>query len=341
MTAISKVLTGMIEGRMVGYHLAAILAGYLLDLCLGDPHSMPHPVRAIGNLIVWLEKYLRPAGKKHATERGERRAGVLFVCLVLLVTGSVAGAILWISRLGGIWIQTVVEAVMTYYLLAARSLRDESMAVCRKLEAGDTEGARYAVSMIVGRDTKPLSEAGIARAAVETVAENASDGVIAPLFYLAIGGPLLGWLYKAVNTMDSMVGYKNDRYLHFGRAAAKLDDLVNFLPARISALCLWVASVFLGKDYDAKRAWRIYRRDRYQHASPNSAQTEAMAAGSLGIRLAGDASYFGKIVNKPTLGDATRAIVYEDILRMNRLAYGAAVFCLLLCLGIMGLILAF
>ena len=196
MTAISKVLTGMIEGRMVGYHLAAILAGYLLDLCLGDPHSMPHPVRAIGNLIVWLEKYLRPAGKKHATERGERRAGVLFVCLVLLVTGSVAGAILWISHRGGIWIQTVVEAVMTYYLLAARSLRDESMAVCRKLEAGDTEGARYAVSMIVGRDTKPLSEAGIARAAVETVAENASDGVIAPLFYLAIGGPLLGWLYK-------------------------------------------------------------------------------------------------------------------------------------------------
>ena len=243
MTAISKVLTGMIEGRMVGYHLAAILAGYLLDLCLGDPHSMPHPVRAIGNLIVWLEKYLRPAGKKHATERGERRAGVLFVCLVLLVTGSVAGAILWISRLGGILIQTVVEAIMTYYLLAARSLRDESMAVCRKLEAGEIEGARYAVSMIVGRDTKPLSEAGIARAAVETVAENASDGVIAPLFYLAIGGPLLGWLYKAVNTMDSMVGYKNDRYLHFGRAAAKLDDLVNLIPSRLAALLLIVICI--------------------------------------------------------------------------------------------------
>ena len=173
MTAISEVLAGNIEIRMIGSHLAAMLAGYLLDLCLGDPHSMPHPVRAIGNLIVWLEKYLRPAGKKHVTERGERRAGVLFVCLVLFVTGSVAGGILWISCLGGIWIQTVVEAVMTYYLLAARSLRDESMAVCRKLEAGDTEGARYAVSMIVGRDTKPLSEAGIARAAVETVAENA------------------------------------------------------------------------------------------------------------------------------------------------------------------------
>lgn len=328
MTAISKVLTGMIEGRMVGYHLAAILAGYLLDLCLGDPHSMPHPVRAIGNLIVWLEKYLRPAGKKHATERGERRAGVLFVCLVLLVTGSVAGAILWISRLGGIWIQTVVEAVMTYYLLAARSLRDESMAVCRKLEAGEIEEARYAVSMIVGRDTKPLSEAGIARAAVETVAENASDGVIAPLFYLAIGGPLLGWLYKAVNTMDSMVGYKNDRYLHFGRAAAKLDDLVNLIPSRLAALLLIVSAYLL--RYDGKNAYHIWRRDRRNHKSPNSAQTESACAGALGLRLAGDAWYFGKLVPKPYIGDEIHPIEPQDIRRVNRLMYGAA--------GIMGLL---
>lgn len=328
MTAISKVLTGMIEGRMVGYHLAAILAGYLLDLCLGDPHSMPHPVRAIGNLNVWLEKYLRPAGKKHATERGERRAGVLFVCLVLLVTGSVAGAILWISRLGGIWIQTVVEAVMTYYLLAARSLRDESMAVCRKLEAGEIEEARYAVSMIVGRDTKPLSEAGIARAAVETVAENASDGVIAPLFYLAIGGPLLGWLYKAVNTMDSMVGYKNDRYLHFGRAAAKLDDLVNLIPSRLAALLLIVSAYLL--RYDGKNAYRIWRRDRRNHKSPNSAQTESACAGALGLRLAGDAWYFGKLVPKPYIGDEIHPIEPQDIRRVNRLMYGAA--------GIMGII---
>ena len=313
---------------MVGYHLAAILAGYLLDLCLGDPHSMPHPVRAIGNLIVWLEKYLRPAGKKHATERGERRAGVLFVCLVLLVTGSVAGGILWISRLGGIWIQTVVEAVMTYYLLAARSLRDESMAVCRKLEAGEIEEARYAVSMIVGRDTKPLSEAGIARAAVETVAENASDGVIAPLFYLAIGGPLLGWLYKAVNTMDSMVGYKNDRYLHFGRAAAKLDDLVNLIPSRLAALLLIVSAYLL--RYDGKNAYRIWRRDRRNHKSPNSAQTESACAGALGLRLAGDAWYFGKLVPKPYIGDEIHPIEPQDIRRVNRLMYGAA--------GIMGLL---
>ena len=321
MTAISKVLTGMIEGRMVGYHLAAILAGYLLDLCLGDPHSMPHPVRAIGNLIVWLEKYLRPAGKKHATERGERRAGVLFVCLVLLVTGSVAGAILWISRLGGILIQTVVEAIMTYYLLAARSLRDESMAVCRKLEAGEIEGARYAVSMIVGRDTKPLSEAGIARAAVETVAENASDGVIAPLFYLAIGGPLLGWLYKAVNTMDSMIGYKNEKYLNFGRTAAKSDDACNYLPSRISAYLMIAAAYLGGSDFSGKGAYRIYKRDRRNHASPNSAQTESVCAGALGIQLAGDAVYFGKVVKKPHIGDDTRPVEYEDIRRANRLMY--------------------
>ena len=326
MTAISKVLTGMIEGRMVGYHLAAILAGYLLDLCLGDPHSMPHPVRAIGNLIVWLEKYLRPAGKKHATERGERRAGVLFVCLVLLVTGSVAGAILWISRLGGIWIQTVVEAVMTYYLLAARSLRDESMAVCRKLEAGEIEEARYAVSMIVGRDTKPLSEAGITRAAVETVAENASDGVIAPLFYLAIGGPLLGWLYKAVNTMDSMVGYKNDRYLHFGRAAAKLDDLVNLIPSRLAALLLIVSAYLL--RYDGKNAYRIWRRDRRNHKSPNSAQTESACAGALGVQLGGPAYYFGALCPKDTIGDAARPVEDEDILRANRMLYTAALLAL-------------
>lgn len=184
------------------------------------------------------------------------------------------------------------------------------------------------MSMIVGRDTKPLSEAGIARAAVETVAENASDGVIAPLFYLAIGGPLLGWLYKAVNTMDSMVGYKNDRYLHFGRAAAKLDDLVNLIPSRLAALLLIVAAYLL--RYDGKNAYRIWRRDRRNHKSPNSAQTESACAGALGLRLAGDAWYFGKLVPKPYIGDEIHPIEPQDIRRVNRLMYGAA--------GIMGLL---
>ena len=182
--------------------------------------------------------------------------------------------------------------------------------------------------MIVGRDTKPLSEAGITRAAVETVAENASDGVIAPLFYLAIGGPLLGWLYKAVNTMDSMVGYKNDRYLHFGRAAAKLDDLVNLIPSRLAALLLIVSAYLL--RYDGKNAYRIWRRDRRNHKSPNSAQTESACAGALGLRLAGDAWYFGKLVPKPYIGDEIHPIEPQDIRRVNRLMYGAA--------GIMGLL---
>ena len=182
--------------------------------------------------------------------------------------------------------------------------------------------------MEAGRDTKPLSEAGIARAAVETVAENASDGVIAPLFYLAIGGPFLGWLYKAVNTMDSMVGYKNDRYLHFGRAAAKLDDLVNLIPSRLAALLLIVSAYLL--RYDGKNAYRIWRRDRRNHKSPNSAQTESACAGALGLRLAGDAWYFGKLVPKPYIGDEIHPIEPQDIRRVNRLMYGAA--------GIMGLL---
>ena len=202
------------------------------------------------------------------------------------------------------------------------------MKVWTALRSQDVEGARYAVSMIVGRDTSVLDEKGILKAAVETVAENASDGVIAPLFYLAIGGPLLGWLYKAVNTMDSMVGYKNDRYLHFGRAAAKLDDLVNLIPSRLAALLLIVSAYLL--RYDGKNAYRIWRRDRRNHKSPNSAQTESACAGALGLRLAGDAWYFGKLVPKPYIGDEIHPIEPQDIRRVNRLMYGAA--------GIMGLL---
>ncbi len=305
-----------------GYHLMAILTGYILDLCLGDPHSFPHPVRMIGNLIVWLEKLLYPAVKEKS-ESAMRLAGIFFVCLVLLIAGCTIGVIIYISGFFGIWIQTIVEAVFTYYLLAARSLHDESMAVCRKLEIGDVEGARFAVSMIVGRDTKSLSDKGIARAAVETVAENTSDGVIAPLFYLALGGPLIGWLYKAVNTMDSMVGYKNDRYINFGRAAAKLDDLVNLIPSRLAAILLIISSFIL--RFDWKNAYRIWKRDRRNHKSPNSAQTESACAGALGLRLAGDAYYFGKLVPKPYIGDALREIEPEDIRRVNALMYCAAI----------------
>lgn len=323
------------------YHMIAFVGGFILDLILGDPYNFPHPVRLIGRLISTIEKrYLGEGDEKGLSGEEKRRCGrrlVVIVCATtFLITAFIVFLAYGIHPVAG----CMVELILTYQTLALRCLCKESKKVYICLRDKTLEDARYAVSMIVGRDTQNLSPTGVAKAAIETVAENTSDGEIAPMLYLALGGPILGLTYKAINTMDSMVGYKNDLYLDFGRCAAKLDDLVNFLPARISALCLWVASAFLGKDYDAKRAWRIYRRDRYRHASPNSAQTEAMAAGSLGIRLAGDASYFGKIVKKPTLGDATREIVHEDILRMNRLAYGAAIFCLLLCLGIMGLILA-
>ena len=191
---------------------------------------------------------------------------------------------------------------------------------------------------VVGRDTALLNEEGVAKAAIETVAENTSDGVIAPMIYTAIGGPVLGFFYKAVNTMDSMVGYKNDRYLYFGRAAARLDDLVNYIPSRISAYLMIVAAYFLGSDFSGRRAFKIYQRDNRNHASPNSAQTEAACAGALGIRLAGDASYFGKLVKKPFIGDAVRPVEYEDIRRVNRLMYGTAWLCFLGCLAGMILI---
>lgn len=224
---------------------------------------------------------------------------------------------------------------MTYQILAVKCLKVESMKVYQCLKNGNLEQARKAVSMIVGRDTEHLDEEGVAKAAIETVAENTSDGVIAPMLYLAVGGPILGFLYKAVNTMDSMIGYKNDKYLYFGKAAAKLDDFVNFLPARISACLMIVASFFAGRHFSGKGAWTIYKRDRKKHTSPNSAQTEAVCAGALSIRLAGDASYFGKIVKKPYIGEAVRGVEYEDIKRANHLMYITAWLCEVLCLLVM------
>ena len=248
----------------------------------------------------------------------------MFTALILV------GAYALYPRIG-----MVVEAVMTYQILAARCLQVESGKVWKQLKAGNPEAARESVSMIVGRDTQNLTEEGVAKAAIETVAENTSDGVIAPMLYTALGGPVLGFLYKAVNTMDSMVGYKNDRYLHFGRAAATLDDVVHFFPARISALLMIGAAFLSGKSYNGRQAWRIWRRDSRKHASPNSAQTESVCAGALGIQLAGDASYFGKVVKKPYIGDPKRQVEYEDIRRANRLMNRTAWICELLCLGIL------
>ena len=306
---------------MIVYHGIAFLAGFVLDLLFGDPHWLPHPIRLIGRLISFLEK------KLYDETKNLRARGSVLVVLVLLITGVVAGGILYfvyrIQSVAG----CVVESIMTYQILAIRSLKVESMKVYDALQTGTIEDARRAVSMIVGRDTACLDEAGVTKAAVETVAENTSDGVIAPMIALAVGGPFLGFLYKAVNTMDSMVGYKNDRYLLFGRTAAKLDDVVNYLPARISAYLMIAAAYLAGRDFDGTRAFFIYRRDRRKHASPNSAHTEAVCAGALGVRLAGDASYFGKIVKKPYIGDDVRPVETLDIRRANRLLYVTAFLC--------------
>lgn len=306
------------------YHIIGFVAGFILDLLFGDPYWLPHPIRWIGNNIDRLDKKLLT---EELTGEQKRRRGKILVALILTETVVPVGIIL----LGAYFIHPimgcVIECVMTYQMLATKCLKVESMKVYQALQKEGLEAARKAVSMIVGRDTQELSVEGVTKAAVETVAENTSDGSIAPMLYLAMGGPILGFLYKAVNTMDSMVGYKNDRYMDFGRAAAKLDDVVNYLPARISARLMIFSCHFLGKAYDAKEAKRIYLRDRYNHASPNSAHTESVCAGALGLQLAGDASYFGKIVKKKTIGDKKREIEPEDIKRANRLLYGTALLC--------------
>lgn len=316
------------------YHAIAFFGGFILDLLLGDPPSLPHPVRLIGKLIAVTEKKLR--GKLHPENGretgGDIRRGALMVLVVCGIVTVTAGALLWAAYRIHPYAGTFAECLMTYQILAVKCLKVESMKVYRGLKGGNIEQARTAVSMIVGRDTDRLDEEGIARAAIETVAENTSDGVIAPMLYLALGGPVLGFFYKAVNTMDSMVGYKNETYLYFGRAAAKLDDAVNFIPARVSAFLMIAAAILSGGGFSGKNAFRIYRRDRRNHTSPNAAQTEAVCAGALGIRLAGDASYFGRAVKKPYIGDALRRVEYEDIRRANRLMYGAAWICEMICL---------
>lgn len=314
----------------VTLRLFALLLGFLLDLLLGDPRWLPHPIRAIGALIAGLEKLLRKIFPKN--QGGEMAGGVALVILVLALSGGFTLLVLWLCGKVGLWLRFLAETILCFQLLATRSLKGESMKVYKALKAGDLEGARYAVSMIVGRDTQCLDEAGVARAAVETVAENASDGVIAPLIFLAIGGAPLGMVYKAVNTMDSMVGYKNDPYLWFGRCAARLDDVVNFIPARLAGLLMCLGAGFSG--FDAPNALRIFRRDRKNHKSPNSAHTEAAAAGALHIQLGGSNYYFGKLVEKPTIGDADHPVEPLDIVRVNRLMYATAFLALVLCCGV-------
>ena len=309
----------------------ALALGFLADLLVGDPHGWPHLIRGFGFLIAALERVLYPMKNKRA-------GGTLLVVVVLLLSAGLPALLLFFVWRVSPWLYIVIETVFCWQILATKSLRDESRAVYAKLASGDLPGARKAVSMIVGRDTDALDAAGVTRAAVETIAENASDGVAAPLFYMLLGGAVLGCLYKAANTMDSMVGYKNERYLDFGRTAARLDDALNFIPARLCAWVMIFAAQLCGMD--AGNALRIYRRDKRNHASPNSAHTEAAMAGALRVRLAGDAYYFGKLCKKPYIGDAQRPIEAADILRAHKLLYVTAYLLLMLALAFRGILYA-
>ncbi len=308
---------------MILSHIIALTLGVILDLIVGDPHGIPHPVVYMGHFIAFMEKKLLGDGGKKNFKSVILRGGIM-VLTVTAISGLLVFIILFVSyrihRILGI----CVESILTCYALAAKCLYKESMKVYRDLEKEDIKRARNNLSMIVGRDTHTLDQKHIVMATVETVAENTSDGVIAPLFYLFIGGPILGLMYKAVNTMDSMVGYRNERYEYFGKVAAKTDDAVNFIPARLSAIFMigasFVAGLFDGK-IRGKESFLIWRRDRLKHKSPNSAQTESVCAGALGIMLGGDSTYKGVLVSKPTLGDDIREVWRRDIFRANLLMF--------------------
>lgn len=296
---------------------AAVFLGFLIDCVLGDPDNLWHPIMGIGSMISFWKKRLRQWFPN--TQRGQLWAGVLLWFLVVMPSGVIPYAILYLAGLLHPLARFALETLFCWQIFAAKSLKIAALRVYHALKAGDLPLARKYVSWIVGRDTAELNEAQVTKAAVETVAENTSDGVIAPLCFLLIGGAPLGFAYKAVNTLDSMVGYKNEEFYYFGQFSAKMDDVWNFIPARLNGLLFVLCAKPAGLD--AKGAWRCFRRDRLQHASPNSAQTEAACAGALGVQLAGNAYYFGKLYEKPTLGDGTRPIEPEDIVRTNRLMY--------------------
>jgi adenosylcobinamide-phosphate synthase len=307
-----------------------IIIGFVIDSFIGDPYNLPHPIRLIGRLISKLEKFIR------RRFRNLHAGGVFLALTVIFISAVVPFFILYFYYRLNIIFGILIEGIFCYYLIAPKCLRNESMKVYSEIKIKDTEKARKAVSMIVGRDTQCLDESGIIKAAVETVAENTSDGVTAPIMYMSLGGAVFGFIYKAVNTMDSMIGYKNDKYINLGRFAAKLDDAFNFIPSRLTAAVMILSAYILGMN--GKNAFRIWKRDRRKHASPNSAQTEAVCAGALEIRLAGDAYYFGKLHKKEYIGDDIRPIENEDIRRANKLMYCTSIIVLIVSVSIRGVV---
>lgn len=294
------------------YAVLPLTVGFLADCLFGDPHHMPHIVRWCGALITLTEKVLRDVFP--ATEMGEKTAGCV---LVLTVTGICTLLPFYLLNALPFWPRIILASFLCYQLLASKSLRDETLPVYDALEQSDLPGARKAVSMVVGRDVNSLDEAGVTRAAIETVAENAADGVAAPLMFIALFGVCGGCFYKAVNTLDSMVGYRNRRYRYFGTCSARLDDIAGFIPARLAGVFFILSAFFTGDSVSG--ALKVFLRDRKKHASPNSAHTEAAVAGAIGVRLAGPAVYFGEIHEKPYLNEHGREAVPADILRSHRL----------------------
>ncbi|MDR2899853.1 MAG: adenosylcobinamide-phosphate synthase CbiB [Clostridiales bacterium] len=300
--------------------LAALVTGFVLDIIFGDPHGFPHIVRLMGFLISKLEFFLRSILPN--TKNGQRAGGIILVISMTIIFGIFPFALLWVIYDNVPILGYIIESFICYQLLAVKSLKTESLRVYKDLYNNDVSSARKSLSMIVGRDTKTLDKNSVIRAVIETVAENTSDGVFAPLLFTALGGGALGMLYKAVNTMDSMVGYKNDKYINFGRAAAKTDDAFNFIPSRLCAKSMILGAYLIGLDY--KNAAYIWHRDRFNHKSPNSAQTEAVCAGALNLRLAGPAVYFGKVIDKPYIGDCNKKVDKEDIKISHKLMYCTA-----------------
>lgn len=330
--------------------IMAMILGFIIDLIFGDPHGLIHPVQIIGWFIAKIKEGLQhliygcswEKVKEDGRERkktAELLAGYVLTFVIVVGTFLIVTGILYVAGLIHPWLRFVLETFFIYQIVATKSLKKESMKVYYKLKEGDLPGARREISYLVGRDTQELDESEVAKADVETIAENTADGIIAPLFFIALGGAPLGFAYKAVNTLDSMVAYKNEELIHIGHASAKLDDICNFIPARLAAVMMMLAAVILGLDF--KNAVRIFRRDRFAHLSPNSAQTEAVAAGALGIQLGGTHSYFGQLVEKPTIGDDARPVEYEDIKRTNQLLYVSAFLTLIVCCGITFLLVYF
>ena len=311
--------------EILKYHILAFVIGYVLDLIIGDPHGMPHVIRLIGKLISSVEKKIY---------RDSRTAGLTLVIIVEAIVVIATFAICYGAFLVSPAVGIIIEAVLSFYCIATKSLVTESKAVA---DADTVEDARYKLSMIVGRDTDNLDEEKIYKATVETVAENTSDGVVAPLLYLCIGGPVLGLFYKACNTMDSMVGYKNDRYMNFGFCAAKFDDVLNFIPSRISALLIIISSYIL-HGFNGHDAYKIWKRDRRNHKSPNSAQSESAFAGAMGLKLAGGAFYFGKWVDKPFIGDEKKKTEKEDVYKSHKLLLVTSILCEVICTAVIFII---